>query len=79
MQRVVRVIESVRVGVPIVVGWLRAYWSSRQVHGNEMAGHWWRNFYALVWREFHILDIYTGLTRGLLTASARINVWLRWG
>jgi NADH-quinone oxidoreductase subunit L len=64
----------------IVLGWLRAYYTERKQRGRWRArGHWWRNFYALVWREFHILDIYTGLTRNLLAASARINVWLRWG
>ncbi len=64
----------------IVLGWLRAYYTERSQRGRwRSPSHWWRNFYALVWREFHILDIYTGLTRNLLAASARINVWLRWG
>jgi NADH-quinone oxidoreductase subunit L len=64
----------------IVLGWLRAYYTERSQRGKGRSpGHWWRNFYALVWREFHILDIYTGLSRGLLAASARVNVWLRWG
>jgi NADH-quinone oxidoreductase subunit L len=64
----------------IVLGWLRAYYTERKQRGRwRTSSHWWRNFYALVWREFHILDIYTGLTRNLLAASARINVWLRWG
>ena len=62
----------------IVLGWLRAYYTERSGQW-QSPGHWWRNFYALVWREFHILDIYTGLTHGLLAASARVNVWLRWG
>jgi NADH-quinone oxidoreductase subunit L len=61
----------------IVLGWLRAFYNERG-HWRS-ASDWWRNFYALIWREFHILDIYTGLTRTLLAASARINVWLRWG
>jgi NADH-quinone oxidoreductase subunit L len=64
----------------IVLGWLRAYYTHRSSRGRwRSASHWWRNFYALVWREFHILDIYTGLTQGVLAASARVNVWLRWG
>ena len=64
----------------IVLGWLRAYYSERSRSGRWRApSHWWRNFYNLVWREFHILDVYTGLTRALLAASARVNVWLRWG
>ncbi len=64
----------------IVLGWLRVFYNERNRRSSwQYVSHWWRNFYALVWREFHILDIYTGLTRGLLAASARINVWLRWG
>lgn len=64
----------------IVLGWLRAYQSERAHRiRSRSPSRWWRNFYALVWREFHILDIYTGLTRKLLAASARLNVWLRWG
>jgi hypothetical protein len=74
------VIIVVFASAAIVLGWLRAYYTERSQQGRwRTAGHWWRNFYALVWREFHILDIYTGLNRNLLAASARINVWLRWG
>jgi NADH-quinone oxidoreductase subunit L len=74
------VILVVFASVVIVLGWLRAYYSERSRGGQwRSANQWWRNFYNLVWREFHILDIYTGLTRNLLAASARINVWLRWG
>jgi len=64
----------------IVLGWLRAYYTERGQRSRwRSPSNWWRNFYALVWREFHILDIYTGLTHGVLAASARLNVWLRWG
>ena len=74
------VILMVFASAVIVLGWLRAYYTERSQRGRwRSTSHWWRNFYALVWREFHILDIYTGLTRNLLAASARINVWLRWG
>lgn len=73
------VVLAVLTSLVIVAGWLRAYWSSRRVHGNEVAGHWWRNFYALSSREFHIPDIYAGAANALLALSARVNVWLRWG
>jgi NADH-quinone oxidoreductase subunit L len=74
------VVLVVFASVVIVLGWLRAYYTERSQGGKwRSPTHWWRNFYALVWREFHILDIYTGLTRGVLAASARVNVWLRWG
>ncbi|MBT8430516.1 MAG: NADH-quinone oxidoreductase subunit L [Gammaproteobacteria bacterium] len=74
------VILVVFASAAIVLGWLRAYYTERGQAGRWRAtSHWWRNFYSLVWREFHILDIYTGLTRSVLAASARVNVWLRWG
>jgi NADH-quinone oxidoreductase subunit L len=73
------VVLAVLTSLTIVVGWMRAYWSSRRRHGNEMAGHWWRNFYALSSREFHVPDVYAGAARSIVALSARINVWLRWG
>jgi NADH-quinone oxidoreductase subunit L len=64
----------------IVIGWLRVYYNHRDAsHKRDRPGEWWMNFYALVSREFHIADIYTALSRGLIGASARINNWLRWG
>ena len=37
------------------------------------------NLYALLQREFHTLDLYTALSCRLVRASAKLNVWLRWG
>ncbi len=66
--------------VVIVVGWLRAFYTERGRRGGmRPPSHWWRNFHALISRELHIIDIYTVITRTLLAASSRINVWLRWG
>jgi NADH-quinone oxidoreductase subunit L len=73
------VILATITSLAIVAGWLRAYWSARRHHGNELAGHWWRNFYALSSREFHVPDIYAGAARWVLGLSDRFNVWLRWG
>lgn len=66
-------------GLVIVLGWLRAYWSDRRSRSNTITGHWQRNFYALLAREFHTTDIYLSAARLTLAMSARINVWLRWG
>lgn len=66
--------------VIIVLGWLRAYLTERSRRGKSRTpSQLWRSFHALVWREFYIQEIYTWLTRTLLAASARINVFLRWG
>lgn len=66
-------------GLVIVLGWLRAYWSDRRSRANTITGHWQRNFYALLAREFHTTDIYLSAARLTLALSARLNVWLRWG
>ena len=63
----------------IVFGWGITYFSeqdgSRQRHKSKRL---WLNFYALVSREFYVIDIYTRFTRTVLTISGRLNVWLRW-
>lgn len=62
----------------IVLGWLVTYYSERKgTRGGQRVSHWWMNFYALISREFYVADVYGWLTRALLAASARLNVWLR--
>jgi NADH-quinone oxidoreductase subunit L len=64
----------------IVVGWVRVYYQHRhRGRADERPSNLWLNFYALVSREFYINDIYTSLSRNLVSASTRINVLLRWG
>ena len=64
----------------VVLGWVRAYRVEKLgSHIDQKPTHWWMNFYSLIAREFYIIDFYSGLSRRLLAASARLNVWLRWG
>jgi NADH-quinone oxidoreductase subunit L len=64
----------------IVGGWIRVYYTQRHLgHNDKGISNLWLSFYALVSREFYINDLYTGLSRNLLAASSRLNVWLRWG
>ncbi len=70
----------VLLAVVIGFGWISAYYADRSAsHGKSLATRMWVSFYALISREFYISDFYAVLTRWLLTASARINGWLRWG
>ena len=63
----------------IVLGWLLTYYAERNGGRRQRrTGRGWLVFYALVSREFYLADIYASLTRGLLQAAARLNVWLRW-
>ena len=63
----------------IVSGWGITYFSEQHGHRRaQKSKRLWLNFYALISREFYISDVYTRLSRTLLTMSSRLNVWLRW-
>ena len=63
----------------IVAGWLLTYYAENNGHhSRSQASRAWMTFYALVSREFYLPDLYTRLTRTLLGAAGRLNVWLRW-
>jgi len=66
--------------IVVVLGWVRAYRVEKLgSHIDQKPTHWWMNFYSLISREFYIIDFYSGLNRRLEAASARLNVWFRWG
>lgn len=65
--------------VIIVGGWLRKYYSEKDGRKDQdRVGRWWTSFYALVSREFYMIDIYARLTRTLLKVAAQLNILLRW-
>jgi NADH-quinone oxidoreductase subunit L len=66
--------------IVVVLGWVRAYRVEKLGSRiDRKPTHWWMNFYSLISREFYIIDFYSGLTRRILAASGRLNVWMRWG
>lgn len=64
----------------IVAGWVRAYRAERDLLAGRVrpTPALWRDFYALVSREFYIADLYAGAARALLALSGRLNLWMRW-
>ncbi|EAR23181.1 NADH-quinone oxidoreductase subunit 5 family protein [Nitrococcus mobilis] len=63
----------------IVLGWLVTYYAEQS--GSRAPGHagqLWLTFYAFISRELYLPDLFTRLTRLLLGAAGRLNVWLRW-
>lgn len=63
----------------IVLGWLSTYYAERDgKKRGKSPGPLWMSFYALVSREFYLSDIYAWMSRAILAAAARLNVWLRW-
>ena len=69
----------VLVTIIIVAGWLRTYYSER-IGERRIAAlrPLWLGFYALISREFYVIDLYAWLNRWLERVAVRINVWLRW-
>jgi len=67
------------VTLTVVSGWVFTYLREQSGYRRRLkTKRLWLNFYALVSREFYVIDVYTRLTRLLLAISGRLNVWLRW-
>lgn len=63
----------------IVFGWVLTYYSEQnRRRGDTRLDKLWLSFYALVSREFYLIDLYAWLSRALLKAAARLNVLLGW-
>ena len=63
----------------IIANWLRTYYRERKGHYLEKVYKpLWLVFYALLSREFYIIELYTSLVRRLDGLATRLNVWLRW-
>ena len=66
--------------VTIVIGWLVAYYNERNRNSKhpKYTGRIWTMFYALISRELYLTDLYSLLTRFILSTANKLNVWLRW-
>jgi len=64
--------------VIIVASWIFAYYAERSGKHIRYKGRTWITFYALISREFYMTDLYTRLSRTILSTSNKLNVWLRW-
>ena len=63
----------------ILGGWLLTYYSEEHPHrGKKPWSRMRLSFYALISREFYLIDVYAWLTRTLLKVATRLNVLLRW-
>jgi NADH-quinone oxidoreductase subunit L len=67
------------VTITVVFGWGITFFGQQGgYHRRQKNKRLWLNFYALISREFYVIDIYTRMSRLLLSLSGRLNVWLRW-
>lgn len=63
----------------IVANWVRTYrGESKNRYMEGVHKPLGRAFYALLAREFYVIDLYTALVRRLDSIATRLNVWLRW-
>jgi NADH-quinone oxidoreductase subunit L len=62
----------------IILGWFRAYRSEQEEAPKRRPSTLWINFYALLSREFHMVELFTWLARSLLGLADKLNRWLRW-
>lgn len=65
----------------LVGAWLVTFYAQSLEIGGKPGTRWnavYLNLYALFSREFYVSIIYTQLSRGLLAATKRVNIWLRW-
>ena len=68
----------VLVTLVIVLGWLLVYYSDRSKRGGAIRNALWRNLYALIARELHMIELFGWLSRQLLVLATRLNRLLRW-
>lgn len=62
----------------IVLGWLLAYYAGRTGFASQMKNRIWLNFYAVIAREFYVMDFYSRIARKLFLLAHKVNAWLRW-
>jgi len=69
----------VSISLVIIFGWLVTCFTDQNGNRrNQSPNRLWLMFYALISREFYMTDLYTRLTRSLLSMAGRLNLWLRW-
>jgi NADH-quinone oxidoreductase subunit L len=65
----------------LVAAWLVTFYAQSLEIGGKPGTRWnaiYLNLYALFSREFYVSVIYTQLSRSLLAATKRVNIWLHW-
>ncbi|MFO8024161.1 NADH-quinone oxidoreductase subunit L [Thiohalophilus sp.] len=67
------------VALVIIFGWISTSFNDQHYHPRgEYRRRLWLSFYALISRELYITDLYTRISRALLSVAGRLNLWLRW-
>ncbi len=62
----------------IVLGWLLVYYAGKSTLGSKVKNTLWLNVYALISREFYVMEFYSWVARKLFKLAHKLNTWLRW-
>lgn len=66
------------VTLALIFGWLLVYYSDRTAKGLQIKKSIWLSFYALLSREFLIIDIYSWFSKRIFAFAQKLNSLLRW-
>ena len=66
------------VTLALIFGWLLVYYSDRTAKGLQIKKSIWLSFYALLSREFLIIDIYAWVSKRIYALAQKLNTLLRW-
>jgi NADH-quinone oxidoreductase subunit L len=62
----------------IVLGWVMVYYADRSNLGSRLKNSVWLNFYALIAREFYVIELFNWFSRRAIALAMRLNRLLRW-
>jgi len=62
----------------VIIGWLLVYYSDKTTKGLQIKKSVWLSFYALLAREFYVVDIFAWVAKRILSFASRLNTLLRW-
>lgn len=62
----------------IVLGWLLVYNAEKYTASSRIKESLWKSFYAVVSREFYVIELFNGLSQRMLAVARKLNTLLRW-
>ncbi len=62
----------------IVLGWLLVYHAEKYTASSRIKDSLWRSFYAVVSREFYVIELINGVSQRIMAVARKLNMLLRW-
>lgn len=64
--------------IGVILSWAMIYYADKSKTGSLIKSSVWLNFYAVISREFYVMEIFAWLSRLIMTIASRLNVLFRW-